>query len=190
MGVLACRLHSWPSCVCAFALTGTHTYEHNLGDLAYLWSTHSTLIVPTPSGAADISFCLSSLLFLPSLQIPTSFPPKGSFTFIFQITQCLNSPCLCLAMQAYEQHVSNVKLRLLWDMGRVTEEMGQESLCGLWQRWQQTGPPKKPHHLSFLGKRWQPWWWLGELPRLACLGERRLETINHFMLIYFMILVG
>lgn len=101
-GVLACRLHSWPSCVCAFALTGTHTYEHSLGDLAYIWTTHSSLIIPTPSGAADIFFCLSSLLFLPSLQIPTSFSPKGSFTFIFQITRCPNSPCLCLAAQAYE----------------------------------------------------------------------------------------
>lgn len=109
LGVLACRLHSWPSCACAFVLAGTHTYEHSLGDLAYIWTTHSSLILPTPSGAADIFFCLSSLLFLPSLQIPTSFSPKGSFTFIFQITQCLNSPCLCLAAQAYGKHVSNVK---------------------------------------------------------------------------------
>lgn len=36
MGVgelLAHQLHSWPSCICAFARTGSHTDEHSLGDL-------------------------------------------------------------------------------------------------------------------------------------------------------------
>lgn len=73
-------------------------------------------------------------------------------------------------------------------MGRVTEEMGQKSVCGLWQRGQQTGPPRSHIISPFLeggGSHGG-----GGESRLACLGERRLETINHFMLIYFMILVG
>lgn len=81
-----------------------------------------------------------------------------------------------------------MKLWFLWDVGRVTKEKGQKNVCGLWQRWQQTGPPRSHTIYPFLegggshGGGWEN--------SLACLGERRLETINHFMLIYFMILVG
>lgn len=61
-------------------------------------------------------------------------------------------------------------------------------VCGLWQRWQHTGTPRSHNIYPILegggshGGGWES--------SLACLGERRLETINHFMLIYFMILVG
>lgn len=149
---------------------------------------------PSPGAAVAFSAPLSDLLLI----ITNSYLPlflRDSLLFFLQVIQGLNARACALQ----DKTISTINILGSWSCGPLGRGRGSRrdgqphvSVCvsvfvaslpdtaANSSRYESTLPIPS-------GRMWGPQarWRRGSL---ACLGERRLETIHHFVLIYFMIL--